>query len=105
MATFNPIFEVPELLQVFLERLESPGDAARLACVCRCLFDSCMPFAWKRVNSTTQLLRLLPGVTISKIKDVEMRDRHIIELPKILVEADLTRFRFYAAFVKILDMF
>ncbi|KAG8709752.1 hypothetical protein FRC09_000488 [Ceratobasidium sp. 395] len=105
MATSNPIFEVPELLQVFLERLENPSDAARLACVCRRLFDSCMPFAWKRVSSTTQLLRLLPGVTISKTKDVEMRDRHIVELPKILVEADLTRFHFYAAFVKILDMF
>ncbi|KAG8694963.1 hypothetical protein FRC09_009483 [Ceratobasidium sp. 395] len=101
----NPLFEVPELLQAILERLDTPRDAGRLACVCRRLFDSCMPFAWKRVSSATQLLRLLPGVTISKTKDATMPDSLTVELPKILVEADLARFRFYAAFVKTLNMF
>ncbi|KAG8766348.1 hypothetical protein FRC12_006942 [Ceratobasidium sp. 428] len=98
----NPLFEVPELLQAILERLESPRDAGRLACACRNLFNSCIPFAWKRVKSTTQLLSLLPGVTISKGGGANIV---VVELPKLLTEADLSRFRFYATFVNTLNMF
>ncbi|KAG8774228.1 hypothetical protein FRC12_002104 [Ceratobasidium sp. 428] len=100
----NSLFEIPELQQAIVERLDSPEDAGRLASVCRSLFDSCIPFAWRRVSSAIQLLKLLPGATTSENKNPWSRYYSVLELPESLTEEDFARFRFYASFVKALDM-
>ncbi|KAG8761807.1 hypothetical protein FRC12_009328 [Ceratobasidium sp. 428] len=95
----NPLFEVPELLQAILERLESPGDAGRLACVCHSLFESCVPFAWRRVNSAIQLLNLLPGVKILENNYSRSRYYTILDLPKLLAWTQIETVELRVAFL------
>ncbi|KAG8770083.1 hypothetical protein FRC12_004526 [Ceratobasidium sp. 428] len=93
------LFEITEILYLVLGQLASPRDTVRLARVCRCLFDQCMPVAWRHVSSVLRIFNLIPGVrtTWSGVLTT-------IILPESLTEENLSRFHLYASFIDILKV-
>ncbi|CAE6345045.1 unnamed protein product [Rhizoctonia solani] len=98
--SLNPLL-LPEIAQ-WIYRLSTKKDGYHLARVCSHLFNSLISLVWEDVNGVEQLLSLVAGIEMS----VDTTDNiHIYMTRESVTDEDLKRFRFYAPFVKRLDLF
>ncbi|KAF8593305.1 hypothetical protein BDV93DRAFT_254995 [Ceratobasidium sp. AG-I] len=69
MASHEPrlhrIFEVPELVG-FVCKYSSSSQRTHLARVSRSFFNIAAPFVWGQVDGAHRILKLIPGVTVSR---------------------------------------
>ncbi|KAL5633019.1 hypothetical protein ACGC1H_003496 [Rhizoctonia solani] len=92
---------IPEIAH-WIYRFSRREDGYHLAQTCSHLFNSLIPLVWESVNGIEQLLTLVVGTKVSVDRDDNMQ---IFVAHKSLTDEELTRFKFYAPFVKHLDSF